>query len=254
MGKQPIPTQVAQHQYTPAVNGYGVPLRRSLQPVPPSQPYNYPPPATPPAQRPGANNRYPPVKTPRGKQRQTVDDEQLDVDDLQEDDIYYPQRQPSSAKRYQQYLPAPLPPAPLPEKRRFHWLFWLGMVFCIMLVGWILLTVLSGFIQQKRDDLTYENPRIFQIDANVGHYGRMSHFVALNLDGYLEIFETQRGHPEVAKIYTPTSLLVNPSDPVTLSFQDVNGDGKPDMVITSPSFQAVMFNNGTTFQAQPPGH
>ncbi len=62
-----------------------------------------------------------------------------------------------------------------------------------MLVGWTLLSLLSGFIQQKRDDLLYGNPRIFQIDANVGHYGRVSHFVAVNLDGYIEIFETQRG-------------------------------------------------------------
>ena len=120
-------------------------------------------------------------------------------------------------------------------------------------LGWTVLSLLSGFIQQKRDDLLYGNPRIFQIDANVGHYGRVSHFVAVNLDGYIEIFETQRGHPEAAKIYTPTALQINPTDPVTLSFQDVSGNGKLDMIITSPSFQEVMFNNGSSFQSQSPG-
>jgi hypothetical protein len=121
-----------------------------------------------------------------------------------------------------------------------------------MLLGWTVLSIVSGFIQHKRDDLLYGTPRTFQIDANVGHFGRVSHFTAINLDGYIEIFETQRGHPEAAKIYTPTALLINPTDPVTLSFQDVTGNGKLDMIITAPSFQEVMFNNGTSFQNQPP--
>ena len=76
------------------------------------------------------------------------------------------------------------------------------------------------------------------------------------MHGYIEIFETQERHPEVAKIYTPTALLINPADPVTLSFQDVTGNGKLDMIITAPSFQEVMFNTGTSFQSQPltPSH
>jgi hypothetical protein len=194
---------------------------------------------------------------------------------LEDDESYYPVRPSSSAIRYtttqdqviQQgnkriIIHHGLPPgrqAPPQQvqtepaiKQRKHWLFWIGLAFCTMLLGWTVFSVLSGFLQHKRDDLLYGTPRTFQIDANVGHYGRVSHFVTVNLDGYIEIFETQRNHPEAAKIYTPTALLINPTDPVTLSFQDVNGDGKPDMIITSPSFQAVLFNTGTSFQSQPP--
>ena len=191
---------------------------------------------------------------------------------LEEDERYYPVRPASSAIRYtttndqviqqgnkriviHHGLPPGRQPPPQPEpvkKQRRHWLFWLGLVFCIMLVGWTVLSVVSGFIQHKRDDLLYGTPRTFQIDANVAHFGRVSHFTAINLDGYIEIFETQRGHPEAAKIYTPTALLITPTDPVILSFQDVNGDRKPDMIITAPSFQEVMFNNGTSFQSQLP--
>ena len=196
-------------------------------------------------------------------------------DDLEEDEFYYPVRSSSSAIRYtttedqviQQgnkriIIHHGLPPGRQQQpqrqtepaiKSRKHWLFWVGIVFCIMLVGWTVLSLLSGFLQHKRDDLLYGNPRTFQINAVVGHSQRVSHFVAVNLDGYLEIFETQRGHPEAAKIYTPTALLISPADPVTLSFQDVSGNGKLDMIITAPSFQAVMFNNGTAFQSQPPG-
>jgi len=179
-----------------------------------------------------------------------------DGDDLEEDERYYTKKPNSSAVMRNRPYPPPVtqPPAPLPEKNRHHWLFWLGLVFCIMLIGWTVFTALSGFIQQKRNDIVYGTPRTFQIDAIVGHSGRMSHFTAINLDGYIEIFETQRGHPEAARIYTPTTLTINSTDPVILSFQDVNGDGKPDMIITAPSFQEVMFNNGATFQPQPPTH
>ena len=122
-----------------------------------------------------------------------------------------------------------------------------------MLVGWIAFTALDGIIQQKRDDLLYGNPRIFQIDANVGHNGRVSHFIAVNLNGYIEIFETQRGHPEAAKIYV---VVVLPQDqarlPGTLSFQDINGDGKLDALVHFGSTEIPLYNNGTTFQNVPP--
>ncbi|MFL5625000.1 MAG: hypothetical protein ACJ788_05330 [Ktedonobacteraceae bacterium] len=188
-------------------------------------------------------------------------------DDLEEDESYYPVRSSSSAIRYtttqgEEVIQRgnkriiihhePPPTKQQPPKQPHHWLFWFGCIFCTMLVGWTVLSVLSGFLQHKRDDLLYGNPRTFQIDAMVGHYGRVSHFLAVNLDGYIEIFETQHGHPEAAKIYTPTALLISPADPVTLSFQDVSGNGKLDMIITSPSFQEVLFNTGTSFQSQPP--
>src|SRR6266567_6855978 len=199
-------------------------------------------------------------------------------DDLEEYDDVWPVRINSSARRYQGLATADdqviqqgnkrivihhgLPPGRQPPhqqvqtepaaKSRHHLLFWLGLVCCIMLLGWTVLSVLSGFLQHKRDDLLYGNPRTYQTDAVVGHYGRVSHFVAVNLAGYIEIFETQPGHPEAAKIYTPNALLINPTDPVILTFADVNADGKPDMLITASSFQEVMFNNGTSFQSQPP--
>jgi hypothetical protein len=197
-------------------------------------------------------------------------------DVLEEDERYYPVRPASSAIRYTtmqgeeviqsgnkrviiHHEPPPSRQQPQQQvqtapatKQHKHWLFWLGSIFCIMLIGWTVLSVLSGFLAHKRDDLLFGNPRTYQTDATVGHYGRVSHFTVINLDGYIEIFETQRGHPEAAKIYTPTALLINPTDPVILTFQDVNGDDKPDMIITAPSFQEVMFNNGTSFQSQPP--
>src|SRR5947209_3673101 len=91
------------------------------------------------------------------------------VDDLEEDASYYPVRPSSSAIRYtttqdqviqqgnkriiihhglppgRQQPPPQIEPEPAIKPRK-HWLFWVGIIFCMMLVGWIALTALSGMI------------------------------------------------------------------------------------------------------------
>src|SRR5207245_1375564 len=84
------------------------------------------------------------------------------------------------------------------------------------------------------------------------HYGRISHFLCVNLNGEIELIETQKGHPEVAKIYV---VVVLPQDqaglPVTISFQDINADGKLDALVHYGSTEIPLYNNCTTFQSQP---
>src|SRR5205085_7084795 len=115
------------------------------------------------------------------------------------------------------------------QKSRNHWVFYAGIIFTIMLVGWLLFTALAGFIQTKMNDITYGTPRTYQVDQDVGHYGRLSHFICLNLNGYVEVIETQKGHPEASKIYPIVSLPEDQASvPITITFQDINGDGKLD--------------------------
>ena len=103
------------------------------------------------------------------------------------------------------------------------------------------------------DDFTYGYPRTYQLDQDVGHFGRVSHFLCLNLNGEIEMIETQKGHPEVAKIYV---VMVLPADqasvPVTISFQNIKGYGSVDAIIHYGSTEIPLYNNGTTFQSQPP--
>ena len=143
--------------------------------------------------------------------------------------------------------------APPPAKNRKHWLFSVGLVISIMLVGWLLFSMLGSWIQSKIDDFTYGYPRTSQVDQDVGHYGRVSHFLCVNLNGEVELIETQKSHPEVAKIYV---VVVLPQDqartPVTLTFQDINADGKLDALVHFGSTEIPLYNNGTTFQSQPP--
>jgi hypothetical protein len=122
-----------------------------------------------------------------------------------------------------------------------------------MLLGYVGISTLSQWVQRKLDDVTYGYPRVSQLDAEVGHNGRVSHFIALNLHGEMSVIETQKGHPEATKIYPIESL---PADqdylPVTISVQDLNADGKPDLLVRFGDNEIPMYNNGTGFQAQPP--
>jgi len=139
-------------------------------------------------------------------------------------------------------------------RRRVHWLVFVGLAMFIMILGWIVLTAIDSWWQTKMADMRYGFPRTFQTDANVGHNGRVSHFICLNLQGEVEIIEIQNGHPDASKIYR---VVVLPQDqarvPVTISFQDINGDGKVDGLILVGGSEIPMYNNGTGFQSQPPG-
>ncbi len=149
---------------------------------------------------------------------------------------------------------SPYHPAEQPqEQRRKSWVFYAGIAFLVMLVGWVLISLLGMWWQAKMDDWTYGNPRTYQIDQGMGHNGRTSHFIAINLHGELEVIETQKNHPEVTKIYTVVTL---PEDqqylPVTLTFQDLRGSGRLDMLVHYGNTEIPLYNDGTGFQMQPP--
>src|SRR5437870_12177463 len=103
------------------------------------------------------------------------------------------------------------------------------------------------------DDVHYVRPRTIQIDQFGGHNESSwtpSHFIAINLHGHIEVIELPGGdatHAHVylgPQLYSPNSELV----PVTLQFVDVNGDHKPDMLITFQGTHAVFINDGQQFR------
>ena len=140
----------------------------------------------------------------------------------------------------------------------FHWLFFVGLAMLIMLLGWVVLSMLLNWWQVWQDDLHYGRPRTFQIDAVVGHNdsdAHPSHFVAINLDRHVQIIELPGGDSSKAKIYIGPVLVGDGQDlaVVTLSFKDVNGDGKPDMIVNVQGSRFVFVNDNGSFRPARPG-
>jgi hypothetical protein len=135
-----------------------------------------------------------------------------------------------------------------------HPLLYIGISLVIMVVFLCAYTLIPPAFQKWQDDRVYGYPRTFQTDANVGHAGT-EHFIALNNHGTIEVIEIPN-YPSPAnqtRLYIIVRLTNQGADlvPATLSFPDVNGDGKPDMQVTvldgsNPSVW-VLFNNGTSF-------
>jgi hypothetical protein len=92
------------------------------------------------------------------------------------------------------------------------------------------------------------------VDADVGHgdsHHPISHFVAINDKGLIEVIEIP-GDPGKAKpyLYVIAQVSGDHADeiPVTLSFTDVDGDGKVDMQVQVNGTTYTLYNDGTTFK------
>ena len=141
---------------------------------------------------------------------------------------------------------------------RFHWTVLLGIAMFTMLVGWVLLTMLLNWWQVTQDDWHYGRPRTFQTDVVVGHSdtdANPSHFVAINLQRHIEIIEFPGGDSSKAKIYIGPTLVGAGQElaVVTLTFKDVNGDGKLDMVVNVQDSHFVFINDKGQFRQARPG-
>src|SRR5258708_3135559 len=82
------------------------------------------------------------------------------------------------------------------QRRHFHWLYWIGIVFLVLVVGYASLGAVGSWWQVHQDDSTYGRPRTFQMDAVVGHsdsQAHPSHFIALNLNRPISVIELPRG-------------------------------------------------------------
>jgi hypothetical protein len=133
-----------------------------------------------------------------------------------------------------------------------------GIGMLVMITLWVLGTLLVNWWSITQADWQYGRPRTFQIDAVVGHGDgpeNPSHFVAINLSRHVVIIELPGGDPSKARIFSGPTLFGDGQDliPVTLAFRDVNGDGKPDMIVRIQDQTLVYINDGTQFRPLKPG-
>ena len=114
-----------------------------------------------------------------------------------------------------------------------------------MLTLWVLGTMLVNWWNVAQDDWHYGRPRTFQMDARVGHNDVVtaSHFIAMNLDRHIIIIEFPGGDPTKAKDYIGPTLFGDGQElnPVTLSFKDVNGDGKLEYARAYPGSNLCVY-------------
>ncbi len=165
------------------------------------------------------------------------------------------------ATRPMRTIARPVPTTPRPKLmlrkskavRQTHPLLYLGIGMIAMLVLWTVLSSVFGWFVTTVDDIRYGRPRTYQTDAFVGHSeqsGTPSHFIAINLNRRIEIIELPGGDATHAKIYLGPQLYGANDDltPVTLTFIDVNGDHKPDMIVNFQSSRIVFINDQGGFR------
>jgi hypothetical protein len=205
----------------------------------------------------GANTPVLPVRRASRMRQPQADDDAVEQDAL---DATQTGRGSATATRVRRAptMPTTLPHTPRPKqatrpRARLHPFVFLGVGMLATLALIAVLSIVTSWFTTTLDDLRYGRPRTFQIDAYVGHNespGMPSHFLAVNLHGRIEVIELPGGDASHARIYIGPQLYGTDADliPVTLSFIDVNGDHKPDMIITFQGTQVVFINDQGGFR------
>jgi hypothetical protein len=118
--------------------------------------------------------------------------------------------------------------------KQMHWLFLIGIGMISALVLWLIGSAVLAWGTQRYYDFRYGNPRTYQTDMAVGHGkdspNHPSHFIAMNLNNRVVVIELKAGDPEQGATYDP-QITITDGAPVTVSFKDVNGDRRLDMIV-----------------------
>jgi hypothetical protein len=195
------------------------------------------------------------ITTTRSRYHAPTTEHYVEVDEEEEFHSRPTTRGGTSARRYDlaPYGRGERRTEELPRQGK-HPIFYVGLFLVILVAFLTAYTFIPPAVQKWRDDSVYGYPRTFQTDANVGH-GGIEHFIVLNNKGTIEVVEipTNPSPTNQPRLYIIVRLSSQGADlvPATVSFPDVNGDGKPDLQVTvyngaNPSIW-ILFNNGTIF-------
>ncbi|WP_201364778.1 hypothetical protein [Dictyobacter formicarum] len=140
------------------------------------------------------------------------------------------------------------------EPHHMHWTVYAGFAMIIMMMGWMIVSSVAHWWQGVEDDWHYGRPRTFQTDQVVGHHdstANPSHFIAMNLNRHIQVIEFQGGDAANAKVYVGPVLVGADQDlaPVTLTFKDVNADGKLDMIVNVQESHFIFLNDAGQFRS-----
>lgn len=133
------------------------------------------------------------------------------------------------------------------QRLHVHWLVYVGLTVLAGVVVFVGVSSVLHWWQGYQDDLHYGYPRTYQCDVRVGHNDAHtpSHFIALNLHKHIEVIEFPGGDVTHAHVYLGPTLIGDGQDltPVMLTFADVNGDGKLDMLLHIGTQSTLVYLN-----------
>lgn len=191
---------------------------------------------------------------PRPQQRATLPPNALPLSPTQRahqsaDRQTAPAKNAAPAQRASQ--PAPVQKTTISSRRfslrsKFYILLGVLIFVSLWLIWYQVLIPTFGWFS---DQWHYGDTRITQLDANVGH-GGTSHFLAEYYQGEIVVMEISLSHPTDYHVYTLTGMIGATNTPViVLSVQDINHDGKPDLIIQveGTSYESVLYNTGAAF-------
>lgn len=142
------------------------------------------------------------------------------------------------------------------QKRRFSRVVFVGIGMLAMLFFWLVFQAIAAGIQAHTLDAQYGYPRFWQTDQVLGldhdSPGRKSHLVFQNVNGHVFFLVLPAGDVSKALLYNVATLYGEDAAnwPVTATFDDVNHDGKIDIIVTIDDQHVVFLNTGTGFKEQ----
>src|SRR5215216_5501016 len=122
---------------------------------------------------------------------------------------------------------------------------------------YVIVSLLLGKASVLVDDLRYGRPRTTQIDAFVGHEetnGQPTHLMAINLNRQVMVIELPGGEAAKARSLSGPYLFGANEEltPLQLHLQDMDGDGKPDLLLDIRQEQLVYLNRDGVFRLPTP--
>jgi len=122
---------------------------------------------------------------------------------------------------------------------------------------YVVVSLLLGKANVLVDDLRYGRPRTTQIDAFVGHEeasGQPTHLMAINLNRQVMLIELPGGDAAKARTLSGPYLFGANEEltPLQLHLQDLDGDGKPDLLLDIRQEQLVYLNRDGAFRLPTP--
>jgi hypothetical protein len=168
------------------------------------------------------------------------------------EEYYPPQPVLRSSRVYAPPTPRQTDAAAAPKQSRPHRSLVPIGVGMFIVVGALLIFqhVIAPSYAWASDQWHYGDGRITQLDANVGH-GGTSHFIAEYYNSSIVILELSPQHPQQVHAYVIGGFMsTTPPPVVTLTVQDVNHDGKQDLLVTveGTAMVTVLYNTGDSFR------